>query len=164
MRLAPITLLTFLLVALSATPGRAFTDVELIDGFMRTVFGSEFPAWNGQAGIVKKYARTVRVFVDDRSKARRGAEVVVLEAHHVGAGASGRTGAIALEGTAAGPLDDASDCLGALARLVREADITCDLELGGCWELEHLPPAAAGAPLSAESYATATPRRGVMRT
>ena len=50
--------------------------------------------------------------------ARRGADVVVLEAERVGAGASGRTGAIALEGTAAGPLEDADDCLGTLARVV----------------------------------------------
>jgi gamma-glutamylputrescine oxidase len=76
--------------------------------------------------------------------ARRGAAVVVLEALQVGAGASGRTGAIALEGTAAGPLEDADDCLGALARVAREAEIACDLELGGCWELEHLPAAGAG--------------------
>jgi gamma-glutamylputrescine oxidase len=79
--------------------------------------------------------------------ARRGAEVVVLEAVHVGAGASGRTGAIALEGTAAGLLEDADDCLGALARIAREAKIECGLDLGGCWELEHLPPAGAGRPL-----------------
>ena len=79
--------------------------------------------------------------------ARRGAEVVVLEAQQVGAGASGRTGAIALEGTAAGVLEDADDCLGALARVAREAEIACDLELGGCWELEHLPAAGAGSPL-----------------
>jgi gamma-glutamylputrescine oxidase len=79
--------------------------------------------------------------------ARRGADVWVLEAEHLGAGASGRTGAIALEGTAAGLLEGVDDCLGTLARVVREAEIACDLELGGCWELEHLPTAAAGASL-----------------
>jgi len=79
--------------------------------------------------------------------ARRGADVVVLEAERVGAGASGRTGAIALEGTAAGPLEDADDCLGALARVVTEAEIACDLELGGCWELDHLPPGGTLTPL-----------------
>jgi gamma-glutamylputrescine oxidase len=79
--------------------------------------------------------------------ARRGADVVVLEALQVGAGASGRTGAIALEGTAAGVLEDADDCLGTLARVVREAGIECALDLGGCWELEHLPAAGAGRPL-----------------
>jgi gamma-glutamylputrescine oxidase len=79
--------------------------------------------------------------------ARRGADVVVLEAQRVGAGASGRTGAIALEGPAAGVLEGADDCLGALGRLAREAEIACDLELGGCWELEHLPAAGAGSPL-----------------
>jgi gamma-glutamylputrescine oxidase len=79
--------------------------------------------------------------------ARRGVDVVVLDAERVGAGASGRTGAIALEGTAAGPLDGADDCLGTLARIVVEAEIACDLELGGCWELDHLPVGGAGIPL-----------------
>lgn len=79
--------------------------------------------------------------------ARGGADVVVLEAERVGAGASGRTGAIVLEGTAAGALDGAADCLGTLARVVAEADIACDLALPGCWELDHLPPAGAGTPL-----------------
>jgi gamma-glutamylputrescine oxidase len=73
--------------------------------------------------------------------ARRGMDVVVLEADRVGAGASGRTGAIALEGTAAGPLDGADDCLGALTRVTRDAEIGCGLDLGGCWELEHRPAA-----------------------
>jgi gamma-glutamylputrescine oxidase len=81
-----------------------------------------------------------------RHLARRGVDVVVLEAERVGAGASGRTGAIALEGTAAGALDGADDCLGALARIVMDAEIACDLELGGCWELDHLPVSSA-APL-----------------
>lgn len=69
--------------------------------------------------------------------ARRGCEVAVLEAGRVGAGASGRTGGIVLEHTAAGPLPAADQCIPGLARLVREADIDCDLRLGGCWELAH---------------------------
>ena len=69
--------------------------------------------------------------------ARRGARVVVLEATALGAGASGRTGGIVLEGTAAGPLDGVERCLDALAGVVAEAGIDCDLTLPGCWELVH---------------------------
>jgi gamma-glutamylputrescine oxidase len=69
--------------------------------------------------------------------ARRGARVVVLEASRLGAGASGRTGGIVLEGTAAGPLEGVERCLDALAGVVAEAGIDCDLALPGCWELVH---------------------------
>lgn len=69
--------------------------------------------------------------------ARRGAGVAVLEATTVGAGASGRTGGIVLEGTAAGPLEGVEHCLDALAAVAEEADIDCDLRLPGCRELEH---------------------------
>jgi hypothetical protein len=78
MRLVPTTLLLALLFLLPATPGRAFSDAELIGGFMRTVFGSEYPSWGWQAGMVKKYVKPVRVYVDDRSSARRGSEVVAF--------------------------------------------------------------------------------------
>jgi gamma-glutamylputrescine oxidase len=71
--------------------------------------------------------------------ARRGIDVALLEARRIGAGASGRTGGIALEGTAAGPLERVGDCLPTLARLVEEADIDCELRLDGCWELAHRP-------------------------
>jgi glycine/D-amino acid oxidase-like deaminating enzyme len=79
--------------------------------------------------------------------ARHGARVVVLEAERIGAGASGRSGAIVLEGTAMGPLEDADDCLGTLAHLVADAAIDCDLDLGGCWELEHAAPGVPARPL-----------------
>ena len=70
--------------------------------------------------------------------ARRGARVALLEATTLGAGASGRTGGIVLEGTAAGPLDGVEQ----LPRRARrawssEADIDCDLRLPGCRELDH---------------------------
>src|SRR5204862_7535019 len=58
---------------------------------------------------------------------RRGVHVVVLEADRVGAGASGHSGALVLEGTAVGPLDDADRCLESVARLTRDADAPCDL-------------------------------------
>ena len=69
--------------------------------------------------------------------ARRGFQVALLEASTIGAGASGRTGAIVLEDSAAGPLTGASDCLPMLSQLTAEAGIECDLRLPGCWELVH---------------------------
>jgi glycine/D-amino acid oxidase-like deaminating enzyme len=84
--------------------------------------------------------------------ARRGAGVTVFEAERVGAGASGHSGAIALEGTAIGPLEDADDCLGSLARIARDAELACDLRLDGCWEVTHGP--AAGEPLWRDGDAT----------
>lgn len=60
----------------------------------------------------------------------RGA-VAVLEAGRIGDGASGRTGGIALEDTAAGPLSGFENCLDELL------DFDCDLELSGCFELAH---------------------------
>jgi len=70
---------------------------------------------------------------------RRGARVALLEAATLGAGASGRTGGIVLEGTAAGTLERVEHCLDALAALVEDAGIDCDLHLPGCTELVHRP-------------------------
>ena len=69
--------------------------------------------------------------------ARAGVAVVLLEAGRIGVGASGRTGGIVLEGTAAGPLQGVEDCVGGLARLVAAAAIDCDLRLDGCHEVAH---------------------------
>ncbi len=69
--------------------------------------------------------------------ARHGIRSVVLEAGIVGDGASGRTGGIVLEGTAAGPMEDADSCVPELKRLVDEEQIECELLLPGCWEIEH---------------------------
>jgi gamma-glutamylputrescine oxidase len=69
--------------------------------------------------------------------ARRGARVVVLEAGAIGAGASGRTGGLVLEGTAAGPLEQVDRCLEAIGAVVAEAGIDCDLTLTGCWQVRH---------------------------
>lgn len=55
---------------------RAFSDAELIDGFERTVFGSEFPSWGWQSSLVKKFAGPARIYVDDRSGAGRGADAL----------------------------------------------------------------------------------------
>jgi glycine/D-amino acid oxidase-like deaminating enzyme len=59
----------------------------------------------------------------------------VFEAQQVGAGASGRTGGLVLEDTAVGPLPDVEDCVAALQELVSTENISCDLHVGGCWEI-----------------------------
>ncbi len=69
--------------------------------------------------------------------ARRGVRVTVLEAEALGAGASGRTGGVVLEGTAAGPLEQVDRCLDAIAAVVADAGIGCDLDLRGCCEVRH---------------------------
>jgi gamma-glutamylputrescine oxidase len=69
--------------------------------------------------------------------ARRGVPNVLLEAERLGDGASGRTGGIALEGTARGILEGTGQCLAALEQLVTDTGIDCDLKLPGCWEIVH---------------------------
>jgi len=69
--------------------------------------------------------------------ARLGLRPVLLEADLVASGASGRTGGIVLEGSAAGPLDQANACVPGLAKLVERERIECELRLPGCWEIEH---------------------------
>ena len=77
--------------------------------------------------------------------ARRGRRVDVFEANRPGAGASGRTGGLVLEGTARGPLPRVEHCLDEIAALTAEAGIDCDLDLRGCWEIAHAPvPATRG--------------------
>lgn len=74
----PFKLIVALLLALPATPGHAFSNDELIDGFERTVFGSEYQSFGWQSFLVKKFAAPVRVFVDDRSRSRRGPEIAAF--------------------------------------------------------------------------------------
>src|SRR5260370_36841195 len=69
--------------------------------------------------------------------ARRGLQVVLLEADRIGNGASGRTGGLVLEGTARGILEGTEACVPGLERVVREARIDCKLRLDGCWEIAH---------------------------
>jgi len=61
--------------------------------------------------------------------------VVVLEQFSVGQGASGRTGGVTLEGTAAGPAQGFENCLEGLSQFLEEERIECALKLGGCWEV-----------------------------
>ncbi len=69
--------------------------------------------------------------------AKRGIRSTIFEATRVGDGASGRTGGIVLEGTAAGVLEEVDSCIAELEALVGEECIDCDLSLPGCWEIEH---------------------------
>lgn len=64
-----------------------------------------------------------------------GRRVAVFEARQVGAGASGRTGGLVLEDTAAGPLPGVENCIATLQELVRTQAIACDLHVDGCWEI-----------------------------
>ena len=92
--------------------------------------------------------------------AQRGVRVAVLEAGRVGAGASGRTGGLALEETAAGPLEGVDACLPALERAVRDAGIDCDLRIERCTELLHAtePPRGGIAWRDGESWLRASDR------
>jgi glycine/D-amino acid oxidase-like deaminating enzyme len=64
-----------------------------------------------------------------------GKSVAVFEADHIGAGASGRTGGMALAESAAGDLPGLGDVLGGLERILAELDIDCDLSLPGAFEI-----------------------------
>jgi glycine/D-amino acid oxidase-like deaminating enzyme len=64
-----------------------------------------------------------------------GARVVVLEARRIGSGASGRTGGIALDETAAGPLPGLGNVLEGFASALETFRIRCELALPGVWEI-----------------------------
>jgi len=70
----------------------------------------------------------------------RGLRVLVLEQGKVGHGASGRTGGVTLEGTAAGPAPGFENCLKELSQFLEREKIQCDLKLGGCWEVGRSEP------------------------
>jgi glycine/D-amino acid oxidase-like deaminating enzyme len=61
--------------------------------------------------------------------------VVILEAGRIGAGASGRTGGIALAETAAGDLPGLGDVLKGFCEILAELRVECDLSLPGAWEI-----------------------------
>jgi hypothetical protein len=76
MRFLVPRLIAAIVLTLAPATGRAFSDAELIDGFERTVFGSEYASFGWQSRLVKKFTGPVRFYVDDRSTAGRGADVV----------------------------------------------------------------------------------------
>src|SRR5580692_3224573 len=61
--------------------------------------------------------------------------VVVLEAFHIGAGASGRTGGMALSETAAGDMPGLGDVLAGFQRILKTLKVNCDLDRRGAWEI-----------------------------
>lgn len=61
--------------------------------------------------------------------------VLLLESDRIGAGASGRTGGMALAESAAGDLPGLGDVLAGLAETLREFNIDCDFSTPGAWEL-----------------------------
>jgi gamma-glutamylputrescine oxidase len=69
--------------------------------------------------------------------AQRGVRANVFEAGLFGDGASGRSGGIVLEGTARGILPGTDRCIEQLREIVGAQKIACELELAGCWEIEH---------------------------
>jgi gamma-glutamylputrescine oxidase len=68
-----------------------------------------------------------------RSATRKS--ILLLEAGHLGNGASGRTGGMALAQTAAGDLPGLGDVLGGYRRILRQLGVKADLHLPGVWEV-----------------------------
>jgi glycine/D-amino acid oxidase-like deaminating enzyme len=64
-----------------------------------------------------------------------GKKVVLLEADRIGAGASGRTGGMALAESAGGDLRGLGDVLEGFAEILRELKIPCDFLRHGAWEV-----------------------------
>jgi len=58
---------------------KAFTDAEIFDGFFRTTFGAEMRI-AGRVDGIRKYVVPVRVFVENRAKPDRGAQVAAVVA------------------------------------------------------------------------------------
>lgn len=75
MRLLSLGLLVPLVCLSLGGTARAFTDADLLDGFERAVFGSEYASFGWQSHIVKKFTGPVRVYVDDRSAVSRARDV-----------------------------------------------------------------------------------------
>jgi len=61
--------------------------------------------------------------------------VVVLEAGRIGAGASGRTGGMALSETATGDQPGLGDVLAGFTKILAELHVECDLALTSAWEI-----------------------------
>jgi glycine/D-amino acid oxidase-like deaminating enzyme len=63
--------------------------------------------------------------------------VAVFEAESIGARSSGHTGGLALAETAAGDLPGLGDVLAGVSTILRDLDISCDLNLPGVHELDR---------------------------
>ena len=64
--------------------------------------------------------------------------VAVLEAGRIGAGASGRTGGMALSETATGDQPGLGDVLAGFTKILAHLRVECDLSLPGAWEIGRL--------------------------
>jgi glycine/D-amino acid oxidase-like deaminating enzyme len=73
-------------------------------------------------------AAWLRILAPDKS-------VAVLEAAHIGAGASGRTGGMVLSETAAGDQPGLGDVLAGFRSILEKLKVHCDLHLEGAWEI-----------------------------
>ena len=73
-------------------------------------------------------AAWLRILAPDKS-------VALLEAAHIGAGASGRTGGMVLSGTAAGDQPGLGDVLAGFRSILEKLKVHCDLTLEGAWEV-----------------------------
>ena len=62
-------------LALLGQQALAYSDAQLTNAFYRTVFGAEYTQWGGQADMVKKFNGPVRVYIDNRSRSDRRADV-----------------------------------------------------------------------------------------
>jgi hypothetical protein len=60
-----------------AAEKKSFTDQEIIDGFFRIVFGAEFHV-AGRTDRIRKYDVPVRVYIDNRAKPDRRAQIVAV--------------------------------------------------------------------------------------
>ena len=78
--------------------------------------------------------------------------VVVVEAGRIGAGASGRTGGMALAETAAGDLPGLGDVLAGFTSILQNLDVQCDLSLSGAWEIARAIPPEPASPESAIAW------------
>jgi glycine/D-amino acid oxidase-like deaminating enzyme len=61
--------------------------------------------------------------------------VALFEASRIGAGASGRTGGLALAESAAGDLPGLGDVLAGISSILQKLGVDCDLSLPGAWEV-----------------------------
>jgi hypothetical protein len=63
--------------ARQAVERTAFTDAELVDGFLKIAFGAEL-SLGGRADRIRKYDGPVRIYIDSRAKPDRRTEVAAV--------------------------------------------------------------------------------------
>ena len=80
--------------------------------------------------------------------------VAVLEAGRIGNGASGRTGGMALDGSAADDLPGLGNVLAGLQDILAKLDVDCDLSLPGAWEIARKGRRIPGSPISWDDSGT----------